>query len=215
MEQPIKRKAGRPKDSKSLNTNEILRTALRCFAKRGYGGVTINALAKETGVADSLLHYHFGNKEQLWKKATSLVGKEIHQELVSLFEVIDDLDGLEKLRLYTKKIIHISAKYPEFQQVVIQEVFSENPRSAWLIKELLRPIFSFMETILQEEMAKGRIKNIPPANLSSFIIGAITTLFTRSYQMKMMHGVDAFAPEEIDKQVEVVNDLLFNGLLNR
>ena len=137
------------------------------------------------GVAGSLLHYHFDNKEQLWKKATGLVGKEIHQELVSLFEMIDDLDGIEKLRLYTKKIIHISAKYPEFQQVVIQEVFSENPRSTWLIDELLRPIFSFMEAILQEEMAKGRIKQIPSANLSSFIIGAITTLFTRSYQMKL------------------------------
>ena len=31
--------------------------------------------------------------------------------------------------------------------------------------------------------------------------------------MKIMHGVDAFAPEEIDRQVEVVNDLLFRGLL--
>jgi len=141
MEKKVKRKAGRPRDSKSLNTNNILRTALRCFAKQGYGGVTINALAKETDVADSLLHYHFGNKEQLWKKATSLVGKEIHQELVDLFAMIDDLDGLEKLRLYNKKIIHISAKYPEFQQVVIQEVFSDNPRSAWLIDELMTRSF--------------------------------------------------------------------------
>jgi len=50
MEKKVKRKAGRPRDSKSLNKDDILRTALRCFAKQGYGGVTINALAKETGV---------------------------------------------------------------------------------------------------------------------------------------------------------------------
>ena len=212
MEKKIKRKAGRPKENKSLNTDEILRTALRCFAKQGYGGVTINALAKQTGVSDSLLHYHFGNKVELWKKATSLVGKEIHQELINLFQVINDLDSREQLRLYNKKIVHICAKYPEFQQVVIQEVFSDNPRSAWLIEELMRPIFGFMEEILAEEKAKGRIKDIPPANLSSFIIGSITTLFTRSFQMRKIYGIDAFDPAQVDQHAELMNDLIFNGL---
>ena len=213
MKQKKKRKAGRPKDSKSLNTDDILRTALKCFAKEGYGGVTINSIAKATGVADSLLHYHFKNKENLWKKSLSLVGKEIYKELESLFEIIDDMDGLEKLRLFNKKIIHVSAKNPEFQQVVVQEVFSDNPRSNWLIEEILRPIFGYMEGIIQEEQEKGRLKQIPPANLSSFIIGSITTLFSRSFQMKQMYDIDPFDTEQIDKHVEVINDLIFNGLV--
>lgn len=210
-----KRKAGRPKEHKSLNTDDILRTALRCFAQRGYGGVTINAVAKETGVADSLLHYHFGSKEELWRKATSLVGREIYLELERLFVLIDDMDGLEKLRLFNKKIVHISAEYPEFQQVVVQEVFSDNARSAWLIDELLRPIFSFMEAIIAEEKKTGRIKDVPQANLSSFIIGSITTLFSRSFQMKTMYGVNSFDKSQVDRHVEIINDLIFNGLLNR
>jgi len=213
MKQKKKRKAGRPKDSKSLNTDDILRTALKCFAKEGYGGVTINSIAKATGVADSLLHYHFGSKEELWKKSLSLVGKDIYKELESLFEIIDDMDGLEKLRLFNKKIIHVSAKNPEFQQVVVQEVFSDNPRSNWLIEEILRPIFGYMERIIKEEQEKGRLKQIPPANLSSFIIGSITTLFSRSFQMKQMYGIDPFDAEQVDRHVEVINDLIFNGLL--
>ena len=215
MKQKKKRKAGRPKDSKSLNTDDILRTALKCFAKEGYGGVTINSIAKATGVADSLLHYHFKNKENLWKKSLSLVGKEIYKELESLFEIIDDMDGLEKLRLFNKKIIHVSAKNPEFQQVVVQEVFSDNPRSNWLIEEILRPIFGYMEGIIKEEQEKGRLKQIPPANLSSFIIGSITTLFSRSFQMKQMYGIDPFDTEQVDRHVEVINDLIFNGLVIR
>jgi AcrR family transcriptional regulator len=175
--------------------------------------VTINAIAKETGVSDSLLHYHFGNKEELWKKATSLVGKEIYRELASLFEMINDMDGLEKLRLFTKKTVYLSAQNPEFQQVVVQEVFSNNPRSAWLIDELLRPIFAFMEGIVEEEQKKGRIKKVPAANLTSFIIGSITTLFSRSFQMHQMYGINAFDQKEIDQHVEVINDLIFKGLL--
>jgi len=212
MDKKKKRKAGRPKDHKSLNTDNILRTALKCFAKEGYGGVTIKTIAEATGVADSLLHYHFGNKEALWKKAIHLVGKEIDKELDSLFLMINDLDGLEKLRLYNKKIIYVSAKNPEFQQVVIQEVFSDNPRSNWLIKEVLRPIFNYMEDIIKEEQEKGRFKKIPPANLYSFIIGAITTLFSRSFQMQQMYGIDPFDPEQVEQHVAVINDLIFNGL---
>lgn len=209
------RKAGRPKKNKDLNTNNILRIALKNFAKKGYGGVTISKIAKETGVADSLLHYHFGNKEDLWKKSMQLIGEEIHNELNDLFSLIDDLDGLEKLRLYHKKIVQVSAKYPEFQQVVVQEVFSDNPRSAWLIDELLQPIFAPMQTIIKTEKAKGRIKDIPIANLTSFIIGSITTLFTRSFQMKKMHGIDSLDQEQIDLHVTLINDLIFNGLLKR
>ena len=210
-----KRKAGRPKKDKELKTNNILRIALKSFAQKGYGGVTINQIAKATGVSDSLLHHHFGGKKELWQKSMQLIGAEIHGELADLFNLIDDLDGLEKLRLYNKKIVQVSAKYPEFQQVVVQEVFSDNPRSAWLIDELLQPIFAPMQSIIAVETAKGRIKDIPAANLTSFIIGSITTLFTRSFQMKKMHGIDSLDPEQIDLHVTLINDLIFNGLLKK
>lgn len=215
VRQQQKRRAGRPKEKKSLNTDDILRSALKAFAKESYGGVTLKQLAIKTGVADSLLHYHFGTKEELWKKSMSLVGQEIFKELDDLFSLIDDMDGLEKLRLFNKKIVQVSAKYPEFQQVVVQEVFSETTRSAWLIDQLLKPIFGFMQTTIVEEKAKGRIKDIPGANLTSFIIGSITTLFSRSFQMKMMYGVDTFSPDQVDAHAEYINELIFNGLVRK
>ena len=210
-----KRKAGRPRKDKDLDTSQILRKALQSFAKEGYGGVTISKLAENLGVADSLLHYHFGGKLALWKKATRLVGNEIYEELRQLFDVIDDIDGLEKLRLFNKKIVQTSAKYPEFQQVVVQEVFSDNPRSEWLIEELLKPIFGIMENVIKEEKKKGRIKDIPQANLTSFIIGSITTLFSRSFQMRKMHGIDPLEKEQVDLHAHLINDLIFNGLLKK
>ena len=209
----VKRKAGRPKEQSSLNTDDILRVALKSFAQKGYGGVTLNALAKKTGVADSLLHYHFGSKEELWKRSMKLVGDLIYRELDNLFRLINDLDGLEKLRLYNKKIVQVSAEFPEFQQVVVQEVFSDSPRSAWLIETLLQPTFQFMEDILVKEKNAGRIKNISAPTLNSFIIGAITTLFSRSFQMKIMYNVNPFDADIVDQHADDINDLLFYGLL--
>jgi len=208
-----KRSPGRPIEKLGTNTEDLLRIALKCFAKEGYGGMSLNALAKETEVAPSLLSYHFKNKESLWKSALSLVGSEIYKELDDMFEIIEDLAGLEQLRLYCKKIVFISAKNPEFQQIVVQEVFSQSERSEWLIEELLRPIFGFMGQILEEERNKGTIKNIPNANLTSFIIGSITTLFSRSFQMQKLYGIDSFDEQEVEQHATFIIDLLFDGLL--
>ncbi len=207
-----KRNPGRPNDKQSADLDKISRLAVKEFASQGYGGVTINALAKKVGVADSLFHYHFGSKLELWKSCVSLLGHEIADKLDNLQKLSKDLNGIDRIKLFNKQLVYISAEYPEFQQIVVQEVFSESERSDWLLEYLLHPIYVNFENVLKEEQEKGHIKKIAPANLSSFLIGAITTLFSRSYQMKKMYGIDAFNEEEIEKHADYMNDLLFNGI---
>lgn len=208
-----KRTPGRPTEKQSANLDDILRVAMKCFAKNGYGGVSLSSLAKEAGVADSLLHYHFKTKENIWKRALQLVGGEIHKELKNLVPLIKDLDGVQQLKILNRQIVYISARNPEFQQIVVQEVFSKSERSKWLVEELLVPIYSFHEALRREEQAKGTIKNVPPANLVSFMFGAITTFFARTYQMETQFGVNSYDEAEVEQHADIINDLIFNGLL--
>ncbi len=208
-----KRKPGRPSEKQAVNTDNILRLALKAFAREGYGGVSLNSLAKEVGVADSNLHYHFGSKEEMWKSALNLVGGEIVKELENLSRLIKDLDGIQQMKLFNKQLVYVSARYPEFQQIVVQEVFSKSDRSEWLVKHLLGNIYQYVDSIRKEEQKKGRIKKVPNANMTSFVIGSITTLFSRSYQMQTLYGLDPFDDEEVERHAEIVNDLLFNGML--
>ncbi|MEM8888789.1 MAG: TetR/AcrR family transcriptional regulator [Bacteroidota bacterium] len=214
-EKPNKRKPGRPSEKQGVNLDGILRTALKSFARNGFRGVSLNSLAKEVGVADSNLHYHFGSKEELWKSALNLVGGEIIKELDNLSRLIKDLDGIQQMKLFNKQIVYVSARYPEFQQIVVQEVFSKSDRSKWLIENLLGKIYHYMDTVRIEEQKKGRIKEIPSPNMTSFIIGSITTLFSRSYQMETLYNLNPFDEKEVEKHADIINDLLFNGMLAR
>ena len=153
-----KRTPGRPTEKQSTNLDEILTTATKCFAKNGYGGVSISLLAKEAGIADSLLHYHFGNKEELWKKAVSHTGNKIIGEMEQLIPLIKHLDGIEQLKILNKKILYYSANYPEFQQIVIQEVFSKSDRSKWLIDNALDSVFTYYDDLILQEQKNGRLK---------------------------------------------------------
>ena len=210
-----KRTPGRPSEKQSTNLDEILTIATRCFAKNGYGGVSLSLIAKESGVADSLLHYHFGNKEEIWKKGLIYIGGKIQEELDRLAPLIKNLDGIEQLKIFNRKIVYVSASFPEFQQIVVQEVFSKSDRSKWLIEDLLTPIYAYHEQIRQQEQEKGTIKNIPPANLVSFMFGAITTFFARSYQMETQFGVNSFDEKEVEQHADIINDLILNGLMVR
>lgn len=208
-----KRNPGRPFDKQSADLDSIRRYAIKEFAKQGFGGVSVNALAKKVGVADSLLHYHFGSKLELWKSCLELVAYEIREKFANLEKISSDLNGIDRIKLFNKQLVYVSAEFPEFQQIVVHEVFSESERSEWLISELLKPIYMFFESILKEEQRKGSIKCIPSANLTSFIIGSITTLFSRSYQMKKLYGIDAFSQEEVEKHADLMNDLIIAALV--
>ena len=208
-----KRRVGRPVENSGINTEEVLNVSLKCFAQLGFGGVSISNIAQQTGVADSLLYYHFGTKEELWKKCMLHAGSQITGSLDDIFNVLDNVDGIEKLRIYIKKIVLFSASHPQFQQVVVQEVFSESSRSTWLIDEILKPIFLHFEETILEEQEKGNIKKVPKANLFSFVIGSIITFFARSYQMQKLYDVDSFAQDQIDNHIDHITDLIFNGLL--
>lgn len=208
-----KRQVGRPSDKKNIDKEALLRLALKNFAQTGFGGTSLKRIADESGIAVSLLNHHFGSKEEIWKKSMRLVGNEIQQELADMFELIEGMDGLEKLRLFNRKIVINSAKNPEFQQVIVQEMFSKSNRSSWLTTELLKPIYKGMEETIEAEKTKGRIRNIPQANITSFIIGSITMFFSRSYQMEQAYGINVFSQEAVEAHADAINELIFNGLL--
>ncbi len=63
-----KRSVGRPRDGNPADTRrEILAAAEESFAASGFVGATTRQVAARAGVNVATLHYHFGNKERLYR----------------------------------------------------------------------------------------------------------------------------------------------------
>ncbi len=63
-----KRNVGRPKDGNPAETRRgILEAAEESFAESGFVGATTRQVAARAGVNVATLHYHFGNKERLYR----------------------------------------------------------------------------------------------------------------------------------------------------
>lgn len=68
---------------------KILAAAEQEFAERGYDGVGMKALAARAGVSQSLLHYHFGSKENLYAAVIQNRSALINRERLALLDAVD------------------------------------------------------------------------------------------------------------------------------
>ena len=66
----------------------ILRAAERVFAAEGFSGASMRAIAGGAGVAQALLHYHFGDKRSLYAAVVAWRAKAINAERVARLKAL-------------------------------------------------------------------------------------------------------------------------------
>ena len=82
---------GRMEAAKNLQStrDRILDAAEHAFGADGFSGVGMKAIAREAGVAQGLLHYHFDNKEGLYAAVIARRSGIINAERLAKLERVD------------------------------------------------------------------------------------------------------------------------------
>ncbi len=71
------RRPGRPPKGEAGDTKaELLAAALRLFARNGYAGTSIRAIAREVGLSESVLYAHFGSKRSIFEAVLARLGPQ-------------------------------------------------------------------------------------------------------------------------------------------
>ena|SRR5690554_4779719 len=86
---------------KVTTENKIIMAANKLFAQKGYSATTTRDIAKEAGTNLALINYHFGSKENLYKKVVreklmiliGAMGPILSNEEISLEEKIESIVG--------------------------------------------------------------------------------------------------------------------------
>lgn len=70
-----KRRPGRPRRAEAADTKTLLRdAALRLFARHGFAGTSIRAIAAEVGLSESVLYAHFAGKQAVFEAVLAEFG---------------------------------------------------------------------------------------------------------------------------------------------
>ncbi len=72
---PVPRRRGRPPKAEARDTRaELLEAALDLFARYGYAGTSIRAIARAVGLSESVIYKHFANKQEIFDEVLYQAG---------------------------------------------------------------------------------------------------------------------------------------------
>ena len=91
----VKKENFKPKKSENQK-EQIIRTAIKKFSKKGFSNTSMDEIAKESKVSKGLLFYHFNNKEELYVQALA-------QGINSTLDFTNKLTEIAEAGLFQKK----------------------------------------------------------------------------------------------------------------
>jgi len=104
---------------------KILSSARHLFGEYGYHGVTTRMIAKEVGIDISTLHYHWGDKENLYEAVIT----DIHDELIGVLLDIEKIVHGKSMEIRLEVAIDVMCDYlfakPEVPKLIVVSFFGK------------------------------------------------------------------------------------------
>ncbi len=156
---------------------QILKCAIRVFAKKGYHGATTKKISEEAGVAEALIYRYFGSKQGLFTDAVQRTSERLVGGLEAALGAFPNDPGralkrvyefylklLVKQRDFAKMIFLVSA---ELDDPEIREIYLPHQERA--LKVISKAIIGWQE--------QGILRsNLPPRAAAWLLLGGFQVL---------------------------------------
>lgn len=171
-----RRGRGRPgADAPDLRPR-LLDAALACYAARGIAATSLRDIARHAGVTAALLHYYFGDRDQL---RDAVVAERLLPAIAPLHESIQraDDDTAALVAAFVNGMAGVIARHPWLPALWVREVVSEGGALRDLLVERIGPpIARLLADRFAAAQARGRLNpGLDPRLLMVSLIGL--TLF--------------------------------------
>ncbi|WP_456479042.1 TetR/AcrR family transcriptional regulator [Nautilia sp.] len=169
---------------------EILKTALKLFATKGYENTSLEEVANRIGITKPAIYYHFKNKKALYN--------EIFTEKFSKleFELKDSLE--ENLKEYIFKLGNFFIKNPCVAKLFSKEITSE---AAHLSDDTLKVISKTLKhlTLILKHT------NLNPFFIQTMVISTFTTYANTLKVREKISGI--LQKDRLEKDFNITEEI--------
>jgi len=106
------------KDPESMKAR-ILTVARRIFGEYGFHGATTRMIAQEVGIDISTLHYHWGEKKDLYEAVILDINKDLGQKLIAVERIIHGRPLAERMAIAIDAMTDYLFAYPEISNIML------------------------------------------------------------------------------------------------
>ena len=191
-------------------TNEalILLAAEKVFARAGFAGATMAAIAEGSGLPKANLHYYFGSKDVLYRAVLSGI---LHDWLTPTHGITPDAEPRAALEAYIRAKMALSAQRPDASRVFANELLHGAPVIKGLLHTELRQLVREKAAVVQRWIDAGRMAAVDPVHLFFTIWAATQTYADFDVQICAVLGTEHLNHAEHARATDSVVDLLLRG----
>jgi TetR/AcrR family transcriptional regulator len=190
------------------NERVILAAAESIFARAGFGGATMAAIAQASGLPKANLHYYFGSKEALYREVLARI---LRDWLAPTHGITLDADPRTALEQYIRAKMALSAQRPDGSKVFANELLHGAPVVNELLSTELRKLVQGKAAVVQAWVDAGRMAPVDGMHLFFTIWAATQTYADFDVQVTAVLGRKNLSPKEHARATEHVVSLILRG----
>ena len=172
---------------------QILDASLRLFSQKGFARTTVRDIARQAGITDAAIYYHFQSKRDLMEALVEERG--FVDGLQNLEKVTADRPLMDTIAWMTRGAVNMMDENREFVRLILIEGLGGDPTALEQYRRLVTMWEDALSTILQRYKERGEIpEHLSPDLLARQIIYMNTMAFQESL-LDRCHPSDALPSE--------------------
>ncbi|MCB8965826.1 MAG: TetR/AcrR family transcriptional regulator [Ardenticatenaceae bacterium] len=180
-----------------LSQAKILESAQALFIENGFDGTSMSAIARHSGVTQSMIHHYFGSKEALWQAVKKLSYDEYLAHQQQLLDEIDEEDITSFVRHSLSSRFTFFQGNPQTARLLSWLQIIEDPTGMETGQEIGRQMLDK----IRRAQASGQIRDdIEPENVLAISIALTTHWFQSRHVIENLTGLTALDRETADSQ---------------
>ncbi|MGH9550722.1 MAG: TetR/AcrR family transcriptional regulator, partial [Terriglobales bacterium] len=204
---------GRPEESRAA----ILQAAVREYSREGVAGARTDAIARAAVVNKALLYYYFKDKERLYAAVLDQVFGGLKESIEAALS--SDLPPRKKLLAYVGAHFDYIAGHPLYPRISQGEMMraarGKAPQLERIARQYFVPLFGKVAHVIEQGQAAGEFRAVDPVHFVPSMIAVIVFHFINAPVLRMVAGIDPFAPEHVAARRAAVLDFISAALFRQ
>ena len=170
------------------------------------------AITEASCARGSLILYHFGSKEGLWKACVDDVFARVGAFIDEREPRIAAAEGMDYFREAVAAHIGAAAANPAYHRILFREAMQGGQRLEWLVGKHQRPMSERIVAVIRDAQTAGILPaSVDPMHLKFLTSGLFTLPITLAPEYRLMTGIEPLDDDFVDRHIEACLQLLSNA----
>ena len=166
----------------------LLVSAKKVFAEKGFEGATVKDLADDAGVNISLVSYHFGGKDGLYRACVMQFAEARVDAIERILKPVTSTSELKiRLRLFAEEFVDVHMREPDLCKIIHRDVDRMTDIGAEVMRDGFFKLFlKFVDFLKSAEKAKVIRKMKDPEISASLTFGSLIHTLSKEKHRHML-----------------------------